>query len=128
MYVSMRLSRIGIRKDRRQEMGDRRQERYGARWYLCSQRSAIPPANSGGGIVELSGTGIVNGRRSLAAVRRHAANWPTTQARSALRSPVAISYLCSMRVLLQRVSEASVTIEGRVAGAIGRGMLVLVGF
>lgn len=33
-----------------------------------------------------------------------------------------------MRVLLQRVSEASVTIEGRVAGAIGRGFCLLVGF
>jgi D-tyrosyl-tRNA(Tyr) deacylase len=34
----------------------------------------------------------------------------------------------SMRVVLQRVSRASVTIEGRVAGAIGRGFCVLVGF
>ena len=33
-----------------------------------------------------------------------------------------------MRVVLQRVSEASVTIEGRVAGAIGRGFCLLVGF
>ena len=33
-----------------------------------------------------------------------------------------------MRVVLQRVAEASVTIEGRVAGAIGRGFCVLVGF
>lgn len=33
-----------------------------------------------------------------------------------------------MRVLLQRVSEASVTIEGRVAGSIGRGFCLLVGF
>lgn len=33
-----------------------------------------------------------------------------------------------MRVLLQRVSEASVTIEGRVAGAIGRGFCLLAGF
>jgi len=31
-------------------------------------------------------------------------------------------------VVLQRVSEASVTIEGRVAGAIGRGFCLLVGF
>jgi D-tyrosyl-tRNA(Tyr) deacylase len=33
-----------------------------------------------------------------------------------------------MRVLLQRVSEASVSIAGRVAGAIGPGFVVLVGF
>ncbi len=33
-----------------------------------------------------------------------------------------------MRVVLQRVSRASVTIEGRVAGAIDRGFCVLVGF
>ena len=33
-----------------------------------------------------------------------------------------------MRVVLQRVSRSSVTIEGRVAGAIGRGFCLLVGF
>lgn len=33
-----------------------------------------------------------------------------------------------MRVVLQRVSRASVTIGGRVTGAIGRGYLLLVGF
>jgi D-tyrosyl-tRNA(Tyr) deacylase len=33
-----------------------------------------------------------------------------------------------MRVVLQRVSRASVTIEGKVVGAIGRGFCVLVGF
>jgi D-tyrosyl-tRNA(Tyr) deacylase len=33
-----------------------------------------------------------------------------------------------MRVLLQRVSKASVTIDGRVAGAVGRGFCLLVGF
>ena len=33
-----------------------------------------------------------------------------------------------MRVLLQRVSKASVTIDGRVAGAIGQGFCLLVGF
>jgi D-tyrosyl-tRNA(Tyr) deacylase len=32
-----------------------------------------------------------------------------------------------MRVVLQRVSKASVTIEGRIAGAIGRGFCLLVG-
>jgi D-tyrosyl-tRNA(Tyr) deacylase len=32
-----------------------------------------------------------------------------------------------MRAVIQRVSEASVTVEGRVTGAIGRGLLVLVG-
>jgi len=33
-----------------------------------------------------------------------------------------------MRILIQRVSEASVTIDGRVAGRIGRGVVALVGF
>ncbi|HET7424688.1 MAG TPA: D-aminoacyl-tRNA deacylase [Gemmatimonadales bacterium] len=33
-----------------------------------------------------------------------------------------------MRVILQRVSRASVTIDGRVAGAVGRGFCLLVGF
>jgi D-tyrosyl-tRNA(Tyr) deacylase len=33
-----------------------------------------------------------------------------------------------VRVLLQRVTEASVTIEGRVVGSIGRGFCLLVGF
>lgn len=33
-----------------------------------------------------------------------------------------------MRVVLQRVSKASVTIDGAVAGAIGRGFCLLVGF
>jgi D-aminoacyl-tRNA deacylase len=33
-----------------------------------------------------------------------------------------------MRIVLQRVSEARVRIAGRVAGAIGRGYLLLVGF
>ena len=33
-----------------------------------------------------------------------------------------------MRVVLQRVTRASVTIDGREAGAIGRGYLLLVGF
>jgi D-tyrosyl-tRNA(Tyr) deacylase len=33
-----------------------------------------------------------------------------------------------MRVVLQRVSRASVTIDGRVAGQIGRGFCLLVGF
>ncbi|OUJ75659.1 D-aminoacyl-tRNA deacylase [Hymenobacter crusticola] len=33
-----------------------------------------------------------------------------------------------MRVVIQRVSRASVTVEGRVTGAIGPGLLVLAGF
>ncbi len=33
-----------------------------------------------------------------------------------------------MRAVVQRVARASVTVEGRVSGSIGRGFLVLVGF
>ncbi len=33
-----------------------------------------------------------------------------------------------MRVVLQRVSEAAVSVGGRVAGAVGNGLLLLVGF
>ena len=33
-----------------------------------------------------------------------------------------------MRVVLQRVSQASVTVEGRITGQIGAGLLVLAGF
>ena len=33
-----------------------------------------------------------------------------------------------MRIVLQRVSRAKVTVEGRVTGEIGRGLLLLVGF
>ncbi|HLL48741.1 MAG TPA: D-aminoacyl-tRNA deacylase, partial [Longimicrobiaceae bacterium] len=33
-----------------------------------------------------------------------------------------------MRVVLQRVSRARVTVEGRVVGEIGRGLLLLAGF
>jgi D-tyrosyl-tRNA(Tyr) deacylase len=33
-----------------------------------------------------------------------------------------------VRAVVQRVSRASVTVEGRVTGSIGRGLLVLVGF
>ncbi|MFH0911377.1 MAG: D-aminoacyl-tRNA deacylase [Planctomycetota bacterium] len=32
-----------------------------------------------------------------------------------------------MRIVVQRVSDASVTVDGRAAGSIGRGLLVLVG-
>jgi len=33
-----------------------------------------------------------------------------------------------MRVVIQRVSEAKVTVEGKITGSIGNGMLVLAGF
>lgn len=38
-----------------------------------------------------------------------------------------IFYLCRMRAVIQRVSKASVTIEGAVKSAIGKGFLVLIG-
>lgn len=38
-----------------------------------------------------------------------------------------IVYLCRMRAVIQRVSKASVTIEGAVKSAIGKGFLVLIG-
>ena len=38
-----------------------------------------------------------------------------------------IFYLCRMRTVIQRVSKASVTIEGAVKSAIGKGFLVLIG-
>jgi len=40
----------------------------------------------------------------------------------------ATSYFPAVRVVLQRVSEARVTIDGRIAGAIGTGFVVLVAF
>ena len=36
--------------------------------------------------------------------------------------------LAAMRIVLQRVSRAKVTVEGRVTGEIGRGLLLLAGF
>src|SRR3954471_13349623 len=41
---------------------------------------------------------------------------------------LSVSMIPSMRVVLQRVTRASVTIDGRVAGAIDRGFCLLVGF
>ena len=38
-----------------------------------------------------------------------------------------IFYLCRMRAVIQRVNKASVTIEGAVKSAIGKGFLVLIG-
>lgn len=36
-------------------------------------------------------------------------------------------YHCSMRVVVQRVKRASVTVEGQVVGSIGQGVLILLG-
>lgn len=43
------------------------------------------------------------------------------------RAGSASGYIVGMRAVVQRVSEASVTIAGRSSGRIGRGLLVLVG-
>jgi D-aminoacyl-tRNA deacylase len=45
-----------------------------------------------------------------------------------LPPPYAAVLFSRMRIVLQRVARASVSIEGRVAGEIGRGLLLLVGF
>ena len=42
--------------------------------------------------------------------------------------PARLGLGCRVRVVVQRVSRASVTIDGKVAGSIGAGFLVLVGF
>lgn len=38
-----------------------------------------------------------------------------------------ISYLCTMRIVIQRVTHASVTINGKVHSSIGQGYLILLG-
>ena len=45
-----------------------------------------------------------------------------------LRGDGARALFPAMRIVLQRVSRARVTVEGRVTGEIGRGLLLLVGF
>jgi D-tyrosyl-tRNA(Tyr) deacylase len=45
-----------------------------------------------------------------------------------LHPPRASVFFPAMRIVLQRVSRARVTVEGRVTGEIGRGLLLLAGF
>jgi D-aminoacyl-tRNA deacylase len=58
----------------------------------------------------------------------HAASLAQASARSRLDKPSAFAYFtCAMRAVVQRVSRASVRIDGQTVGEIGRGLLVLLG-
>ncbi len=53
--------------------------------------------------------------------------WIDVAPRNTVRINIVLNQLFKMRVVIQRVSEASVTIEGQVKSAITQGLLILVG-